>query len=79
MKAVADNIPQLVQGMRSSHVQPEELGAQLTLIMASQTFLQVRPNTVNQWSQSRHKSYFFLIFFSLEVRWWHLLSQLFQL
>lgn len=39
-KAVADNIPQLVQGMRSSHVQPEELGAQLTLIMASQTFLQ---------------------------------------
>uniref|UniRef100_A0A8C2WQL3 Talin 2 n=1 Tax=Cyclopterus lumpus TaxID=8103 RepID=A0A8C2WQL3_CYCLU len=39
-KAVADSIPQLVQGMRSSQAQPEELGAQLTLIMASQTFLQ---------------------------------------
>ncbi|KAM9807576.1 talin-2 [Neosynchiropus ocellatus] len=39
-KAVADNIPQLVQGMRSSQAQPEELGAQLTLIMASQSFLQ---------------------------------------
>uniref|UniRef100_A0A3Q3W9R2 Uncharacterized protein n=1 Tax=Mola mola TaxID=94237 RepID=A0A3Q3W9R2_MOLML len=39
-KAVADNIPQLVQGMRSSQAQPEELGAQLALIMASQSFLQ---------------------------------------
>ncbi|XP_037539602.1 talin-2 [Nematolebias whitei] len=39
-KAVADNIPQLVQGMRSSLAQPEELGPQLALIMASQSFLQ---------------------------------------
>ncbi|KAK2842276.1 hypothetical protein Q5P01_012476 [Channa striata] len=39
-KAVADSIPQLVQGMRSSQAQPEELGAQLALIMASQNFLQ---------------------------------------
>uniref|UniRef100_A0A665VZY9 Talin 2b n=1 Tax=Echeneis naucrates TaxID=173247 RepID=A0A665VZY9_ECHNA len=39
-KAVADTIPQLVQGMRSSQAQPEELGAQLALIMASQSFLQ---------------------------------------
>ncbi|XP_060891361.1 talin-2 isoform X1 [Labrus mixtus] len=39
-KAVADSIPQLVQGMRSSQAQPEELGAQLALIMASQGFLQ---------------------------------------
>uniref|UniRef100_A0A4W6DBR2 Talin 2 n=1 Tax=Lates calcarifer TaxID=8187 RepID=A0A4W6DBR2_LATCA len=39
-KAVADSIPQLVQGMRSSQAQPEELGAQLVLIMASQSFLQ---------------------------------------
>ncbi|XP_034541108.1 talin-2 isoform X1 [Notolabrus celidotus] len=39
-KAVADCIPQLVQGMRSSQAQPEELCAQLTLIMASQSFLQ---------------------------------------
>ncbi|XP_074533131.1 talin-2 isoform X2 [Halichoeres trimaculatus] len=39
-KAVADSIPQLVQGMRSSQAQPEELCAQLTLIMASQSFLQ---------------------------------------
>ncbi|XP_029288852.1 talin-2 isoform X4 [Cottoperca gobio] len=39
-KGVADSIPQLVQGMRSSQAQPEELGAQLTLIMASQSFLQ---------------------------------------
>lgn len=43
MQAVADSIPQLVQGMRSSQAQPEELGAQLALIMASQSFLQVRP------------------------------------
>ncbi|XP_035499252.1 talin-2 isoform X2 [Scophthalmus maximus] len=39
-KAVADSIPHLVQGMRSSQAQPEELGAQLALIMASQSFLQ---------------------------------------
>ncbi|XP_055365540.1 talin-2 isoform X3 [Betta splendens] len=39
-KAVADSIPQLVQGMRSSQAQPEDLGAQLVLIMASQNFLQ---------------------------------------
>uniref|UniRef100_A0A3P9K964 Talin 2b n=1 Tax=Oryzias latipes TaxID=8090 RepID=A0A3P9K964_ORYLA len=39
-KAVADSIPQLVQGIRSSQAQPEELGPQLTLIMASQNFLQ---------------------------------------
>nr|XP_046250350.1 talin-2 isoform X5 [Scatophagus argus] len=39
-KAVADSIPQLVQGMRSTQAQPEELGAQLALIMASQSFLQ---------------------------------------
>lgn len=43
MQAVADSIPQLVQGMRSSQAQPEELGAQLALIMASQSFLQVGP------------------------------------
>lgn len=48
MQAVADSIPQLVQGMRSSQAQPEELGAQLTLIMASQTFLQVRPTIMTQ-------------------------------
>lgn len=41
MQAVADSIPQLVQGMKSSQAQPEELGAQLALIMASQSFLQV--------------------------------------
>ncbi|KAG7280055.1 hypothetical protein CRUP_030511 [Coryphaenoides rupestris] len=39
-KSVADCIPQLVQGMRSSQAQPEELSAQLALIMASQSFLQ---------------------------------------
>uniref|UniRef100_A0A668UXS2 Talin 2b n=1 Tax=Oreochromis aureus TaxID=47969 RepID=A0A668UXS2_OREAU len=39
-KMVADSIPQLVQGMRSSQGQPEELGPQLALIMASQSFLQ---------------------------------------
>lgn len=43
MQAVADSIPQLVQGMRSSQAQPEELSAQLALIMASQSFLQVQP------------------------------------
>uniref|UniRef100_A0A4W4G1I9 I/LWEQ domain-containing protein n=1 Tax=Electrophorus electricus TaxID=8005 RepID=A0A4W4G1I9_ELEEL len=39
-KAVADHIPQLVHGMRSSQAQPEDLSAQLTLIIASQSFLQ---------------------------------------
>ncbi|KAK2834487.1 hypothetical protein Q7C36_015188 [Tachysurus vachellii] len=39
-KAVADHIPQLVQGMRSSQAQPEDLSAQLALIIASQNFLQ---------------------------------------
>lgn len=48
MQAVADSIPQLVQGMRSSQAQPEELGAQLALIMASQSFLQVRSYTMTQ-------------------------------
>ncbi|XP_059392976.1 talin-2 isoform X2 [Carassius carassius] len=39
-KAVADHIPQLVQGMRGSQAHPEDLGSQLTLIIASQSFLQ---------------------------------------
>ncbi|CAL8355931.1 unnamed protein product [Lota lota] len=39
-KSVADCIPQLVQGMRSSQAQSDELSAQLALIMASQSFLQ---------------------------------------
>ncbi|KAG5839675.1 hypothetical protein ANANG_G00207450 [Anguilla anguilla] len=39
-KVVADHIPQLVQGVRSSQAQPEDLSAQLTLIIASQNFLQ---------------------------------------
>ncbi|MGH0175607.1 UNVERIFIED_CONTAM: hypothetical protein FKN15_076359, partial [Acipenser sinensis] len=39
-KAVADYIPQLVQGVRGSQAQPEDLSAQLTLIIASQNFLQ---------------------------------------
>ncbi|KAM4602993.1 talin-2 [Polymixia lowei] len=39
-KAVADHIPQLVQGVRGSQAQPEDLSAQLTLIIASQNFLQ---------------------------------------
>ncbi|XP_026058601.1 talin-2 isoform X1 [Carassius auratus] len=39
-KAVADHIPQLVQGMRGSQAYPEDLGSQLALIIASQSFLQ---------------------------------------
>ncbi|CAB1313811.1 unnamed protein product [Coregonus sp. 'balchen'] len=39
-QAVANHIPQLVQGMRSNQAQPEELSAQIALIMASQSFLQ---------------------------------------
>ncbi|KPP78075.1 talin 2-like [Scleropages formosus] len=39
-KAVADHIPQLVQGVRGSQGQPEDLSAQLALIIASQNFLQ---------------------------------------
>ncbi|KAJ8417322.1 hypothetical protein AAFF_G00285490 [Aldrovandia affinis] len=39
-KAVADHIPQLVQGVRGSQAQPEDLSAQLALIIASQNYLQ---------------------------------------
>ncbi|KAM6950661.1 talin-2 [Lycodopsis pacificus] len=39
-KAVADHIPQLVQGVRGSQAKPEDLSAQLALIIASQSFLQ---------------------------------------
>ncbi|XP_032088293.1 talin-2 [Thamnophis elegans] len=39
-KNVADHIPQLVQGVRGSQAQAEDLGAQLTLINSSQSFLQ---------------------------------------
>ncbi|XP_067871342.1 talin-2 isoform X1 [Heterodontus francisci] len=39
-KAVADYIPQLVQGVRGSQAEPESLSAQLALIIASQNFLQ---------------------------------------
>ncbi|XP_036442190.1 talin-2a isoform X4 [Colossoma macropomum] len=39
-KAVADHIPQLVQGVRNSQGQPEDGSAQLALIIASQNFLQ---------------------------------------
>lgn len=38
---VADHIPQLVQGVRGSQAQAEDLGAQLALINSSQNFLQV--------------------------------------
>ncbi|KAM9585807.1 talin-2 [Trichechus inunguis] len=39
-KAVADHIPQLVQGVRGSQAQAEDLSAQLVLIISSQNFLQ---------------------------------------
>uniref|UniRef100_A0A3Q3VW09 Uncharacterized protein n=1 Tax=Mola mola TaxID=94237 RepID=A0A3Q3VW09_MOLML len=39
-KAVADHIPQLVHGVRGSQAKPEDLSAQLALIIASQNFLQ---------------------------------------
>ncbi|XP_063169958.1 talin-2 isoform X2 [Candoia aspera] len=39
-KNVADHIPQLVQGVRGSQAQAEDLGAQLALINSSQNFLQ---------------------------------------
>ncbi|XP_034385157.1 talin-2a [Cyclopterus lumpus] len=39
-KAVADHIPQLVQGVRGSQAKSEDLSAQLALIIASQNFLQ---------------------------------------
>uniref|UniRef100_A0A7N8X428 Talin 2a n=1 Tax=Mastacembelus armatus TaxID=205130 RepID=A0A7N8X428_9TELE len=39
-KAVADHIPQLVQGVRGSQAKPEDLSAQLALIISSQNFLQ---------------------------------------
>lgn len=42
LQGVADHIPQLVQGMRGSQAHPEDLGAQLALIIASQSFLQVK-------------------------------------
>uniref|UniRef100_A0ACB8E586 Talin-2 n=1 Tax=Sphaerodactylus townsendi TaxID=933632 RepID=A0ACB8E586_9SAUR len=39
-KNVADHIPQLVQGVRGSQAQAEDLSAQLALINSSQNFLQ---------------------------------------
>ncbi|XP_052457970.1 talin-2 isoform X1 [Carassius gibelio] len=39
-RAVADHIPQLVQGVRGSQGQPEDGSAQLALIIACQNFLQ---------------------------------------
>uniref|UniRef100_A0A8C5M313 Talin 2 n=1 Tax=Leptobrachium leishanense TaxID=445787 RepID=A0A8C5M313_9ANUR len=39
-KAVADHIPQLVQGVRGSQAGAEDLSAQLALIVSSQNFLQ---------------------------------------
>ncbi|XP_029314184.1 talin-2 isoform X3 [Cottoperca gobio] len=39
-KAVADHIPQLVQGVRGSQAKAEDISAQLALIIASQNFLQ---------------------------------------
>uniref|UniRef100_A0A803TLX2 Talin 2 n=1 Tax=Anolis carolinensis TaxID=28377 RepID=A0A803TLX2_ANOCA len=39
-KSVADHIPQLVQGVRGSQAQAEDLSAQLALINSSQNFLQ---------------------------------------
>uniref|UniRef100_A0A8D2ND80 Talin 2 n=1 Tax=Zonotrichia albicollis TaxID=44394 RepID=A0A8D2ND80_ZONAL len=39
-KTVADHIPQLVQGVRGSQAQAEDLSAQLALINSSQNFLQ---------------------------------------
>ncbi|XP_075064461.1 talin-2 isoform X1 [Mixophyes fleayi] len=39
-KVVADHIPQLVQGVRGSQAQTEDLSAQLALIVSSQNFLQ---------------------------------------
>ncbi|EPY81739.1 talin-2 isoform 1, partial [Camelus ferus] len=39
-QAVADHIPQLVQGVRGSQAQAEDLSAQLALIISSQNFLQ---------------------------------------
>lgn len=41
LQAVADHIPQLVQGVRGSQAQAEDLSAQLALIISSQNFLQV--------------------------------------
>lgn len=40
-QAVAEQIPQLVQGVRGSQSQPDSPSAQLALISASQNFLQV--------------------------------------
>lgn len=41
LQVVAEQIPQLVQGVRGSHSQPDSPSAQLALISASQNFLQV--------------------------------------
>lgn len=40
-QTVAEQIPQLVQGVRGSQSQPDSPSAQLALISASQNFLQV--------------------------------------
>lgn len=41
VQVVAEQIPQLVQGVRGSQAQPDSPSAQLALISASQNFLQV--------------------------------------
>uniref|UniRef100_A0A8C2LRX5 Talin 2 n=1 Tax=Cricetulus griseus TaxID=10029 RepID=A0A8C2LRX5_CRIGR len=46
-KAVADHIPQLVQGVRGSQAQAEDLSAQLALIISSQNFLQTGSKMVS--------------------------------
>lgn len=50
LQAVADHIPQLVQGVRGSQAQTEDLSAQLALIISSQNFLQV----TGPWSPWAH-------------------------
>lgn len=45
-QVVADQIPQLVQGVRGSQSQPDSPSAQLTLIGAGQNFLLVRPSSL---------------------------------
>ncbi|GCC33394.1 hypothetical protein chiPu_0011863 [Chiloscyllium punctatum] len=56
-KVVADYIPQLVQGVRGSQAEPENLNAQLALIIASQNFLQrITPDPISL--TSMHKLQF---------------------
>lgn len=71
---VAEQIPQLVQGVRGSQAQPDSPSAQLALIGASQNFMQVhsllRPShPVIKSKSASFKLMMFVLFISPVRKW----------